>query len=71
MKLLHLDASIQTDLSVSRPVSAALVNRIATLEPSVEIIHHDLAASPLPHVTLPSLGSDQSATLVHLSEASG
>ena len=50
MTLLHLDSSITGDASVSRQVSAAIVAAIAT--PHDTIVRRDLAAAPLPHLTL-------------------
>ena len=49
MKLLHLDSSIQSDGSVTREVSAAIVARLK--QSSTEVIYHDLAAENPPHIT--------------------
>ncbi len=43
MNLLHLDASVLGDHSVSRRVSAAIV------DPSLKVTYRDLAADPLLH----------------------
>jgi FMN-dependent NADH-azoreductase len=51
MKLLHVDASILGDHSVSRTVSAAVVQRLKTENPSVDVIRRDLATAPLAHLS--------------------
>jgi FMN-dependent NADH-azoreductase len=55
MKLLHIDASILGAGSVSRQVSAAIVERLRQLSPGLTVVDRDLAAEPLPHVTLAHL----------------
>jgi FMN-dependent NADH-azoreductase len=49
MKLLHLDASSLGQHSVSRELSAAIVDQLAREVPSLEITYRDLTAQPLPH----------------------
>ncbi len=51
MKLLHIDASILGNHSVSRSVSAAIVKRLKAQSPDLEITYRDLAAAPLSHLT--------------------
>lgn len=51
MKLLHLDASVLGQHSVSRELSAAIVDQLAQENPSLEIAYRDLGAHPLPHWT--------------------
>ena len=51
MKLLHLDASALGQHSVSRELSAAVVDQLAQENPSLEISYRDLGAYPLPHWT--------------------
>ena len=51
MNLLHLDASVLGDHSVSRQVSAAVVRRLTAADPSVAVTYRDLAAQPLSHLT--------------------
>ena len=51
MKLLHVDASVLGPHSVSRQVSAAIVERLRTATPGLEIVHRDLAAEPLSHLS--------------------
>jgi FMN-dependent NADH-azoreductase len=57
MQLLHLDSSIQGDGSVSRLLSAAVVDRYRERH-AVDVRYRDLAADPLPHITLPRFGTD-------------
>lgn len=52
MKLLHVDSSILGETSVSRSVSAAIVETIRRAMPEIEVIRRDLVADPLPHLTL-------------------
>lgn len=58
MKLLHLDSSIQADASASRTLSAAVVDRLCILAPGIEVARRDLAADPLPHLTLDRFASE-------------
>jgi len=51
MKLLHIDASILGDNSVSRRVSAAVVARLRAASPDLDVVYRDLAAEPLPHLS--------------------
>jgi FMN-dependent NADH-azoreductase len=51
MKLLHIDASILGDNSVSRAASAAAVARLKAEIPGLEIVRRDLAAAPLAHLS--------------------
>jgi FMN-dependent NADH-azoreductase len=55
MKLLHIDSSILGDNSVSRAVSAAAARKLVEAHPGIEVAYRDLAADPLPHLTLPAL----------------
>ncbi|MDR6954780.1 FMN-dependent NADH-azoreductase [Ancylobacter sp. 3268] len=52
MKILHLDSSILGDNSVSRAISAAIVDQFLAREPHAEITYRDLAAEPPAHLTL-------------------
>jgi FMN-dependent NADH-azoreductase len=51
MKLLHVDASVLGPNSVSRQVSAAIVERLRAQSPGLEIVNRDLAADPLSHLS--------------------
>jgi len=63
MTLLHLDSSIQGEGSVSRAVSAAIVGRLKG-DRSVPVRYRDLAADPLPHLTLPGFGTEEAAAVL-------
>lgn len=52
MKLLHLDSSIMGEGSASRAISAAVVERLVEGDPTLDITYRDLAAEPIPHMTL-------------------
>jgi FMN-dependent NADH-azoreductase len=51
MKLLHIDSSVLGPNSVSRQVTAAIVDRLRADSPDLDIIHRDLAAAPLSHLS--------------------
>ncbi|HSZ52131.1 MAG TPA: NAD(P)H-dependent oxidoreductase [Caulobacteraceae bacterium] len=58
MKLLHIDSGITGTASVSRQISAAVVQSLKAANPSLEVVYRDLEANPLPHLNgagLPSL----------------
>ena len=64
MSLLHLDSSIQGENSISRTVSAAIVQRLKAQQPALDVRYRDLAAQPLPHLTLPGFGTKEAATVL-------
>ncbi len=78
MKLLHVDSSILAANSVSRILSADLVEAQRRLHPGLEVIHRDLAAQPLQHLsgahlaaaqgTTPETGLDVEASVAALEE---
>lgn len=49
MKLLHIDSSALGANSVSRELSAAIVDAWKRRVPGLDVAYRDLAASPLPH----------------------
>ena len=51
MKLLHVDSSILGANSVSRQVSAAIVDALKQANPGAEVTYRDLAAKSLPHLS--------------------
>ncbi|MBR1237569.1 FMN-dependent NADH-azoreductase [Bradyrhizobium sp. AUGA SZCCT0182] len=59
MKLLHLDSSLLGPHSVSRQLSAAIVQRLKTVTPGLEITYRDLAANPLGHLSGSHLAAAQ------------
>ncbi|RYG59513.1 MAG: FMN-dependent NADH-azoreductase [Alphaproteobacteria bacterium] len=64
MNLLHIDTSILGDASVSRQLSADIVAKLTTEAPGTSVTYINLAESPLPHVTLPQLGTPQAAQVL-------
>lgn len=58
MTILHVDSSITGEASVSRRISRAIAEHLAGGDES-RIRHRDLAAHPLPHLTLEAM-ADQS-----------
>ena len=64
MKLLHLDSSILGDNSVSRQLSAQIVAKLKAANPTAEVTYHDLAANPLPHITLAEFATAESKQLL-------
>ena len=53
MKLLHVDSSVLGPGSVSRQVSAAIVERLRQATPRLDIVYRDLTSTPLPHLSGP------------------
>jgi FMN-dependent NADH-azoreductase len=58
MKLLHIDSSVSGTESVSRSLTATIVDRLSKSGSRVEVTYRDLAASPPPHLTFASLPGD-------------
>src|ERR1700719_1878427 len=63
MKLLHIDSSVLGPHSVSRQVSAAIVDRLRQATPGLEIVYRDLGSTPLSHLSGPYLAAAQGAAL--------
>jgi FMN-dependent NADH-azoreductase len=61
MKLLHIDSSVLGPNSVSRQVSAAIVDRLTKATPSLQITYRDLSAAPLAHLSGAHLAAAQGA----------
>jgi FMN-dependent NADH-azoreductase len=61
MKLLHIDSSVLGSHSVSRQVSAAIVERLSNATPSLDILYRDLTAMPLAHLSGSHLAAAQGA----------
>src|SRR5881409_2587400 len=61
MKLLHIDSSVLGPHSVSRQVSAAIVNRLRQATPGLEIVYRDLTSTPLAHLSGPYFAATQGA----------
>jgi FMN-dependent NADH-azoreductase len=62
MKLLHVDASILGESSVSRQLSAALVARLREAHPGISVTYYDLGAEPIGHLTGAHLAAAQGTT---------
>jgi FMN-dependent NADH-azoreductase len=63
MNLLHIDASVLGDHSVSRQVSAAVVARLRAADPTANVTYRDLAAQPLSHLSGLHLAAAQGAAV--------
>ncbi|MBR0952986.1 FMN-dependent NADH-azoreductase [Bradyrhizobium canariense] len=61
MKLLHLDSSVLGPHSVSRQVSAAIVDRLRQATPSLDVVYRDLTQRPLAHLSGSHLAAAQGA----------
>ena len=61
MKLLHIDSSVLGPHSVSRQVSAAIVERLRKAKPGLEVSYRDLTLTPLAHLSGPHLAAGQGA----------
>lgn len=61
MKLLHVDASILGESSVSRQLSAAVVARLREARPGISVAYYDLGAEPIGHLTGAHLAAAQGA----------
>jgi FMN-dependent NADH-azoreductase len=59
MKILHVDASILGENSVSRQLSAAAVARLRQAHPDVAVTYYDLGAEPIDHLTGAHLAAAQ------------
>jgi FMN-dependent NADH-azoreductase len=51
MKILHVDASILGESSVSRQLSATIVQRLRQTRPDAVVTYYDLGAEPIGHLT--------------------
>ena len=52
MPILHIDASINGDTSASRQLTKSIVDRLKGRGWHGQLVYRDLAADPLPHLTL-------------------
>ena len=52
MTILHIDSSINGEQSASRAISAKIVDQLKTAQWGEQVVYRDLAADPLPHLTL-------------------
>ncbi|OOW66948.1 FMN-dependent NADH-azoreductase [Xanthomonas axonopodis pv. martyniicola] len=61
MKLLHLDSSALGANSISRELSAAVVEQQRRLHPEVDVSYRDLDRDPIPHLTAQTLAQNDPA----------
>jgi FMN-dependent NADH-azoreductase len=63
MQLLHIDSSITGEASLSRQVSAAVVQALKSANPGLQVVHRNLGADPLAHLdgALLAAGGDAQA----------
>jgi FMN-dependent NADH-azoreductase len=61
MKLLHIDSSVLGPHSVSRQVSAAIVDRLRKATPGLDVSYRDLTLTPLAHLSGSHLAAGQGA----------
>ena len=61
MKLLHIDSSVLGPHSVSRQVSAAIVDRLRKATPDLDVVYRDLTLTPLAHLSGSHLAAAQGA----------
>jgi FMN-dependent NADH-azoreductase len=50
--ILHLDSSINGENSASRELSRSIIEQLKTAQWGEQVVYRDLAANPLPHLTL-------------------
>jgi FMN-dependent NADH-azoreductase len=50
--ILHIDASINGENSASRAISRSIVDQIKSAQWGEQVVYRDLAADPIPHLTL-------------------
>jgi FMN-dependent NADH-azoreductase len=50
--ILHIDSSINGDNSASRQLTKSLVEKLKTAQWGEKVVYRDLAANPIPHLTL-------------------
>jgi len=53
--ILHIDASINGENSASRAISRSVIDQLTIERGGSDIVYRDLAADPLPHLTLEAL----------------
>ena len=59
MTILHIDSSINGEGSASRAISASIVAQLKSALWGEQIVYRDLAADPLPHLTLDAFADTQ------------
>ena len=64
MKLLHVDAGITGQGSVSRQLSSAIVESLVRANPGLEIVRRDLDAAPAAHLDSGNLGKGEGEAML-------
>lgn len=59
MTILKIDSSISGENSVSRVLTARIVEQLTSAEPGANIIERDLVSEPLAHLTLASFNDEE------------
>ena len=52
MTILHIDSSINGQISATRAISKSIVDQLQTARSGEQVVYRDLVADPLPHLTL-------------------
>ena len=52
MTILHIDSSITGENSASRTLTRSILEQMRSVQPGAEVVYRDVAADPLPHLTL-------------------
>ena len=60
MTILHIDSAITGEHSASRELTAAIVRELTDADSASRVTYRDLAADPLPHLTLPAFAEQDS-----------
>lgn len=55
-RILHLDSAITGENSISRQITAKIVERLRSVHSDADLVRRDLVADPIPHLTLDQLG---------------
>lgn len=58
MTILHIDSSINGDNSASRAITRAIVDKLTQSNGDDTIVYRDLAANPIPHLTLDAFANN-------------
>ena len=69
MTLLHVDSSILGPHSVSRLLSAEIVDQQRKLHPGIEVVYRDMAADPVMHLSPAHIAAFQGAAPDHAVQA--
>lgn len=56
-KVLIIDSAATGDASVSRKLTAELSERLVQRDPTMRIVHRDIGANPIPHLTAETVGA--------------